>query len=99
MQLSLGIRHVPKGTGSDRQVVENDTFVYVPLVQSIEFLPKDEATLKEVRHSTLNHCVYVWCVFMTSGIMGACAVIHVQSIQLNEFLHQYMCNEDRMFSQ
>ena len=50
----LGIRRKAKGLGAKRQVVEEDeSFMYIPILETLQTLLNDDAILPEVRYTTL----------------------------------------------
>lgn len=48
---TLGTRHVVKGFGAQQQIVENvDTFVYIPILSTLQSMLMNGQVLTEVQH-------------------------------------------------
>ena len=52
--IELGERHVWKGSGSSRKLVtKHDTFIYIPVLQTLQTLLNNKAIMSEVTASIL----------------------------------------------
>lgn len=81
-KIKLGVRRIHRGHGRKRRLIEiADTLVYVPLLESLQTLLKDEGIYTEVQ--TINtyvpgsYCMHIYtvgyqysCIYRTRNIKG-----------------------------